>query len=93
LSTTIDIHRNSNSLPFEILSLSDRTGWACVSRGVSRSFVWATASLHCTCRRTGCAKCRTAGRDQVDLRPACVINSPDFTGETIVKATPFTRLS
>lgn len=32
------------------------------------------------------AKYRAAGRDQVDLRLDCVINSSDFTGETIVKA-------
>jgi len=35
-------------------------------RGVSRSFVWATASLHCTCPGTGRAKCRAAGREILD---------------------------
>lgn len=38
------------------------------------------------CPGTGRAKCRGAGRDQVDLRPACVINSPDFAGEAIAEA-------
>jgi len=103
LSIAIDIDGHSNAIQEDrntgLIAYSSQYVWLDLHRlpdprGASWSFVWATASSsHCTCPRTGRAKCRAAGRDQVDLRPACVINSPDFTDETIVDATPLTRLS
>lgn len=99
LSTTIDIDSGSNPIQ------RDRNAGliayiSCYDRPDLRRLE-VQARILCgqppprsvTCPRTGRAKYRAAGRDQVDLRLACVINSSDFTGETIVKAVSLTRSS